>query len=308
MKAFADKGIISTWAVPDRVQFVDTIEKTSVGKQDKKLLRGKYKLISLCNLILYFKSKGDYPMGIATQKPAPPGQAANTQLDFYLLDELLTDEEREVRDRVREFCAREITPIINPYWERGEFPFELIPKLAELNLAGGPIKGYGCPGLSSLAFGLLAAELSAADGSISTFFGVTSGLAMGAIYTCGSEEQRQKWLPPMARLEKIGAFALTEPWIGSDAAHILTRASRVGDNYVLNGAKRWIGNASFADVTVVWAVEEETGQVSGFLVEKDTPRLRGDSHTGQDRQARSAQRRHKAHELRGSSREPSAKC
>jgi len=201
----------------------------------------------------------------AMQNPAKP------DLDFYLLDELLTGEEREVRDRVREFCDREVIPIINPYWERGEFPFDLIPKLAELGLAGGPIKGYGCPGLSSLAFGVLAAELSRADGSISTFFGVTSGLAMGAIYVCGSEEQRQKWLPPMARLEKIGAFALTEPWIGSDAAHIMTRASRVGDSYLLNGAKRWIGNATFADVVVVWAVDEESGQVGGFLVEKGTP-------------------------------------
>src|SRR4051794_37388900 len=115
-------------------------------------------------------------MAIATQKPSGPRKGAlDAQLDFYLLDELLTDDEREIRDRVREFCAREITPIINPYWERGEFPFELIPKMAELNLAGGPIKGYGCPGLSSLGFGLLAAELSAADGSMSTFFGVTSG-------------------------------------------------------------------------------------------------------------------------------------
>lgn len=211
-------------------------------------------------------------MATVIQKPTGPGEAAPRQdLDFYLLDELLTDDERELRDRVRAFCDSEIIPIINPYWERGEFPFELIPKMAALGAAGGPIKGYGAPGLSSMAFGLLAAELARADGSISTFFGVTSSLAMGSIYLCGSEEQRQKWLPPMSRLEKIGAFALTEPWIGSDAAHILTRASRVGDTYVLNGAKRWIGNASFADVIVVWAVDEETGQVGGFLVEKGTP-------------------------------------
>jgi glutaryl-CoA dehydrogenase len=209
-------------------------------------------------------------MTIAAQKAAGPAQAG-APLDLFVLDDLLSDEERELRNRVREFCDREIVPIINSYWERAEFPFELIPRMGELGLAGGTIKGYGCPGLSSLAFGLLAAELSRADGSISTFFGVTSSLAMGAIYVLGSEEQRQKWLPTMARLEKIGAFALTEPWIGSDASHIMTRASRVGDSYVLNGAKRWIGNGTFADVVVVWAVDEETGEISGFLVEKGTP-------------------------------------
>ncbi|HZB96922.1 MAG TPA: acyl-CoA dehydrogenase family protein [Herpetosiphonaceae bacterium] len=198
-------------------------------------------------------------------------QTVDQALDFYLFDELLTDEERSVRARVRTFCDEEVIPIINPYWERGEFPFELIPKLATLNVAGGPIQGYGCPGLSSVATGIVGMELARGDGSIDTFFGVTSGLAMGSIYYCGSEEQRRQWLPPLARLEKIGAFGLTEPWIGSDASHLQTRAQRVGDRYVLNGAKRWIGNASFADVTVIWARDEETGQVGGFLVEKGTP-------------------------------------
>lgn len=198
-------------------------------------------------------------------------QAIDQALDFYLFDELLTPEEREIRDRVRAFCDEEVIPIINPYWERAEFPFELIPKLAQLNIAGGPIQGYGCPGMSSVAAGLIGAELSRGDGSICTFFGVTSGLAMSSIYYCGSEEQRQQWLPAMARMEKIGAFGLTEPWIGSDASHLLTKATRVGDRYVLNGAKRWIGNASFADVVVIWARDEESGQVGGFLVEKGTP-------------------------------------
>src|SRR5919205_1110117 len=198
-------------------------------------------------------------------------QTVDQALDFYLFDELLTDEERSVRARVRTFCDEEVIPIINPYWERGEFPFELIPKLATLNIGGGTIQGYGCPGLSSVAAGIVGMELARGDGSIDTFFGVTSGLAMGSIYYCGSEEQRRQWLPPLARMEKIGAFGLTEPWIGSDASHIQTRAQRVGDRYVLNGAKRWIGNASFADVTVIWARDEETGQVGGFLVEKGTP-------------------------------------
>ena len=198
-------------------------------------------------------------------------QALDQALDFYLFDELLTEQERDIRDRVRAFCDEEVTPIINPYWERAEFPFELIPKLAKLKIAGGPINGYGCPGMSSVAAGLIGMELSRGDGSVCTFFGVTSGLAMSSIYYCGSEEQRQQWLPAMARLDKIGAFGLTEPWIGSDASHIQTRATRVGDRYVLNGAKRWIGNATLADVTVIWARNEETNQVNGFLVEKDTP-------------------------------------
>jgi glutaryl-CoA dehydrogenase len=192
--------------------------------------------------------------------------------DFYLMDELLTAEERAVRDRVRAFCDREIIPVINDYWERGEFPFELVPKLASLNIAGGTIQGYGCPGLSAVAAGLIALELTRGDASISTFMGVHSGLAMHTIAMLGSEEQRQRWLPPMARMERIGAFALTEPNHGSDALFLETRARRVGDEYVLDGAKRWIGNATFADVTIVWARDDD-GHVGGFLVEKGTPGL-----------------------------------
>lgn len=197
--------------------------------------------------------------------------ATDPALDFYQFDLLLTAEERELRDRVREFMQREVTPIINDYWERAEFPFELIPKLAELGICGGTIQGYGCPGLSSVATGVVASEMAKVDGSICTFVGVTSGLAMSSIYYCGSEEQKQHWLPQLARMEKIGAFALTEPEIGSDASHIQTTARRDGDSYVLNGAKRWIGNATFADVVVVWARNAETNQVNGFLVEKGTP-------------------------------------
>jgi glutaryl-CoA dehydrogenase len=129
--------------------------------------------------------------------------------DFYRIDDLLTDGDREVRDRVRSFCDKEVTPVINDYWERAEFPFELVPKLAALNLAGGTIRGYGCPGLSTVATGLVGMELGRGDGSICTFFGVHSGLAMTSIALLGSEEQKRRWLPPMARLEKIGAFGLT---------------------------------------------------------------------------------------------------
>src|SRR5918999_3894935 len=167
--------------------------------------------------------------------------------DYYLTDELLTEEEREIWDRVRAFCDEEVIPVINEYWEKAEFPFELIPKFANLGIAGGTIRGYGCPGMSEVAFGLVAAELARGDGSINTFFGVHSGLAMGTIAMLGSEEQKQEWLPQMARCEKIGAFGLTEPNHGSDAVMLETRARREGDEYVIDGAKRWIGNASFAD-------------------------------------------------------------
>lgn len=198
-------------------------------------------------------------------------QSLDQALDFYLFDDLLTETERDVRDRVRAFVDEQVVPIINPYWERAEFPSELVPKLAALNVAGGSIVGYGCPGHSSVAAGLVSMELSRGDGSLSTFFTVTSSLTMTTIAMLGSEEQKSYWLPRLARIEKIGAFGLTEPEIGSDASHLRTSARREGDTYVLNGAKRWIGNATMADVTIIWARDEETNGVTGFLVEKNTP-------------------------------------
>ena len=191
-------------------------------------------------------------------------------LDYYLLDETLSDQERLIRDRVRAFADREVLPIINDYWEKAQFPFELIPKLAELSIAGTSIEGNGCPGMSRLGAGVVARELARADGSVNTFFGVHSGLAMGAIDMLGSEERRRKWLPPMARLEKLGAFGLTEPEHGSDSVSLETTARRDHGEYVLTGAKRWIGNASIADVTIIWARDDE-GNVGAYLVPKGTP-------------------------------------
>jgi len=187
--------------------------------------------------------------------------------DFYALDDLLTTEERAVRDRVRAFVDAEVRPIIAGYWERGAFPAELVPGLRGLGVMGGAIGGHGCPGLSAVADGLVAAELARGDASVATFHAVHSGLAMGTVARCGSEEQRARWLPAMARLERVGAFALTEPAVGSDAAHLQTRARRDGAEWVLDGAKRWIGNGSAADILVVWARDDE-GKVGAFVVER----------------------------------------
>jgi glutaryl-CoA dehydrogenase len=188
--------------------------------------------------------------------------------DLYLLDELVDDDTRALATRVRGFVDVELLPIINRYWDAAEFPFELVPKIAQLGIIGTTIEGYGCPGLSPLASGLATVEMARGDGSINTFIGVQSGLTMGSIARLGSEEQKQRWLPGMAALDLIGAFALTEPGHGSDSVALETSVRRDGDEWVLNGAKRWIGNASIADVIVVWARDEGDGQVKAIVVEK----------------------------------------
>jgi glutaryl-CoA dehydrogenase len=192
--------------------------------------------------------------------------------DFYGLEQLLADDERALLYRVRAFMEKEVAPVINRYWVTAQFPHELIPGLRGLGIAGLPYQGYGCPGGRPLLDGLVALELARTDPSMATFQGVHSGLAMGSIYVCGSEEQRQRWLPPMARMEQIGAFGLTEPEVGSGAARgLTTTASRDGDSWVLRGQKNWIGNATFADLIVIWAKDTEDGQVKGFVVNQGTP-------------------------------------
>jgi glutaryl-CoA dehydrogenase len=194
--------------------------------------------------------------------------------DFYGLEQLLDQAGRDMLQRTREFMTKEIEPVINRYWTREEFPHELIAGLAALGIAGTAYNGYGCPGGGPLLDGMIAMELARVDPSISTFMGVHSGLAMGSIYLCGSEEQKQRWLPAMARIEKIGAFGLTEPDVGSGVAGgLTTTARRDGDQWVLSGQKKWIGNATFADYIVIWARDLEDGQVKGFIVEKGTPGL-----------------------------------
>ncbi|RFM28159.1 acyl-CoA dehydrogenase family protein [Deminuibacter soli] len=197
--------------------------------------------------------------------------------DFYHLDELLTEEERALQRKVRSFMETEVQPLVNKYWLRAEFPFELVPKLAELDICGVTYKGYGCPGKSNLMEGILAMEMARVDASFATFFGVQSGLAMGSIYMLGSDEQKQEWLPDMQQLKLIGAFGLTEPEVGSGAAGgLTTTAKRNGDSWVLNGQKKWIGNATFADVIIIWARDVDDNNVKGFLVRKNTPGLQVD--------------------------------
>ena len=190
--------------------------------------------------------------------------------DYFFLREQLSDEQLEVLRRVRMFVDDEVLPVIGGYWERAEMPWPLIRRLGELGVVGEDIHGYGCPGLDPISSGLVHMELNRGDGSLGTFLGVQAGLAMKAIAMLGSEEQKQRWLPAMARLEKLGAFALTEPDHGSDSVALETTARRDGDAYVLNGAKRWIGCGSLADVVVVWARGED-GHVHGYLVEPGTP-------------------------------------
>ncbi|HET7048261.1 MAG TPA: acyl-CoA dehydrogenase family protein [Solirubrobacteraceae bacterium] len=187
--------------------------------------------------------------------------------DYFFLREQLTEQQLELLVRVRNFVDDDVLPVIGGYWERAEMPWPLIQRIGELGIVGEDIQGYGCPGLDPIASGLVNMELSRGDGSLATFLGVQAGLAMKSIAMLGSEEQKQRWLPEMARLQKLGAFALTEPDHGSDSVALTTTATRDGDSYLLNGAKRWIGNGSLADVVVVWARGED-GQVHGFLVEK----------------------------------------
>ena len=192
--------------------------------------------------------------------------------DFYDYDLKLTQEERAIQLKVRNFMETEVEPIANDFWNRAEFPMEIIPKLAKLNICGVAYKGYECPDLPFVMEGIIAEEIARVDVSISTFFGVHSGLAMGSIYLCGSEEQKQEWLPKMQRLEAIGAFGLTEPNVGSGVAGGMeTTCKKEGEDWILNGQKKWIGNATFSDVTIIWARDVDSNQVKGFLVRKGNP-------------------------------------
>ncbi len=225
----------------------------TLGKLDDRQLAGLMRMLKTKN------RKGQHDL--------PPIDG-----DFYKLDLKLTEEQRELQLKVRNFMEDEIRPLVNEYWKKDQFPFEIIEKFKKLNIVGVAYEGYGCPNLPFLMEGIIAQEIARVDVSTSTFFGVHSGLAMGSIYLCGSEEQKQEWLPKMQKMEKIGAFGLTEPNVGSGAAGGLETTCKFdGENWILNGQKKWIGNATFADVTIIWARDLDSNQVKGFLVKKENP-------------------------------------
>lgn len=208
-----------------------------------------------------------------TNRATEPKRAQVPNGDFYQLVDLLTPEEKATVKKVRVFMETHVQPIINKYWSDDAFPFELLPMFKELGIGGLGYEGYGCAGGSQKLFGFVTMEMARVDASICTFFGVHSGLAMGSIFLDGSEEQRQKWLPQMARLEKIGCFGLTEPLVGSGSSGgLTTTAKRDGDSWILNGQKRWIGNSPWCDISIIWARDLGDNQVKGFIVEnKSTP-------------------------------------
>jgi len=203
---------------------------------------------------------------IKQPRPLPPPNS-----DFYDVYETLNAEELAILKQVRGFMESKVAPIITKYWADDAFPFELLPAFKELNIGGLGMQGYECRGGSLALLGFVMMEMARIDPSIATFFGVHDGLAMGSIYIDGSEEQKQKWLPPMARMEKIGCFGLTEPLVGSGTAGgLTTTAKREGDTWILNGQKKWIGNSTWCDVSIIWARDLADNQVKGFIVENKT--------------------------------------
>ncbi|TCR05753.1 MULTISPECIES: acyl-CoA dehydrogenase family protein [unclassified Sphingobacterium] len=223
----------------------------AVSKMDDNQLKGAMKLLT----------------ATSKKKELPPING-----DFYHIEEKLSTADKITQLKVRDFMEKEISPIVNNYWLRDEFPFEIIEKFAALNICGYTYDGYGCAGGSSLMEGVIAAEIARVDASIATFYGVQSGLAMGSIYICGSDEQKQEWLPRMQQMKVIGAFGLTEPEVGSGAAGGLTcTCKKTESGWVLNGQKKWIGNSTFSDITIIWARDLDDGQVKGFIVRRENP-------------------------------------
>lgn len=246
--------------INQKIDLADAMK--TLGKLDDRQLAGLMKMLKTK------RKKG--------QADLPPIDG-----DFYNLDLKLTPEQREIQMKVRNFMEDEIRPLVNEYWRKDQFPFEIIEKIKTLNIVGVPYEGYGCPNMPFLMEGIIAQEIARVDVSVSTFFGVHSGLAMGSIYLCGSEEQKQEWLPKMQKMEKIGAFGLTEPNVGSGVAGGLETTCKFdGENWVINGQKKWIGNATFADVIVIWARDLDSNRVKGFLVRKENPGFKAEKIKG----------------------------
>src|ERR1700678_3485228 len=198
-------------------------------------------------------------------------------VDYLDFDSVLSDEEKVSRNTTREFVDDQIMPIIEEYNREGKFPMQLVPQMAELGLFGASLKGYGCAGMSNVEYGLVTQELERGDSGLRSFVSVQSALVMYPIYTFGSPEQKNNWLPALATGEKLGCFGLTEPGFGSNPGGMTTTARKSGDEYILNGEKMWITSGSIADVAVIWAKVEEPGvssdnwRIRGLLVETDRP-------------------------------------
>src|SRR5258705_7255873 len=192
-------------------------------------------------------------------------------VDYYAIEGLLSEEARQIRDAVRDWVGAEFLPLITDHHRAGTFPVALIPKLGELGVFGATLKGYGCAGLNNVAYGLIMQELERGDSGLRSAASVQSALVMYPIYTYASDAQKDRWLPGLAKGERVGCFGLTEPDHGSDPGGMKTRAVRREDGYVLNGTKLWITNGSIADVAVVWAKGDD-GEIGGYLVERGTPR------------------------------------
>jgi glutaryl-CoA dehydrogenase len=198
--------------------------------------------------------------------------------DFYRIDDLLTDEQRAVRDTVRAWTEEKVLPIIEKHYQEGTFPMHLAREMGEMGFLGANLKGYECPGLDNVSYGLICQELERGDSAIRSFCSVQGSLVMYPIWAYGSEEQKHKWLPRLAKGEAIGCFGLTEPDFGSNPSGMITRAEDKGSHFVLNGAKMWITNGTLADVAVVWAKLD--GEIRGFLVERGSKGFSAPEMTG----------------------------
>jgi glutaryl-CoA dehydrogenase len=224
-------------------------------------------------------STGTLPPGhdVPAAELVPPDPPVGPELgrylgtDYFSMSDMLTAEERDIRTRVSTFVDEQVLPVANHYWEQALFPADLVSRWAELGMAGGTIQGHGCPGLTPLGEGLVTMQLARGDGSLALIHAVHSGLNMHAIDMLGSEEQKGRWLPDMARCATLSAFALTEPEHGSDVVRMDTTARREGDSWVLDGAKRWIGMGTIADLVLVWARDEHTGGVGCFVIDRRDP-------------------------------------
>ncbi|KAK5771449.1 Acyl-coenzyme A oxidase 4, peroxisomal -like protein [Gossypium arboreum] len=219
------------------------------------------------------KSSPPLDVSVAFPQATPASVFPPSVSDYYRFDDLLSPEEKTLRMKVREFMEKEVAPIMAEYWEKAEFPFQILPKLADLGIAGFKTEGYGSPGLSITTSAIANAEIARVDASCSTFLLVHS-VGMLTIASCGSEEQKQKYLPSLAQLKTIACWALTEPEYGSDASAVNTTARKVEGGWIIDGQKRWIGNSTFADVLVIFARNTTTNQINGYIVKKNSPGLK----------------------------------